>query len=79
MKKRKTIYHLVVDKSGSMSDCIDDGHVVFCTVILGLTLTVSGFAKLAILTTKLHTKHQTSNIAEIVIRSTKPPILQNPC
>ena len=23
MKKRKTIYHLVVDKSGSMSDCID--------------------------------------------------------
>ena len=23
MKKRKTIYHLIVDKSGSMSDCID--------------------------------------------------------
>jgi hypothetical protein len=24
MKKRKTIYHLIVDKSGSMSDCIDN-------------------------------------------------------
>ena len=23
MKKRKTIYHLIVDKSGSMYDCID--------------------------------------------------------
>jgi hypothetical protein len=23
MKKQKTIYHILVDKSGSMSDCID--------------------------------------------------------
>jgi hypothetical protein len=30
---------------------------------------------LAILTTKLHTKHQSSNLVKSVIRSTEPPIL----
>ena len=47
--------------------------------LLGLLITVSGLAKLAILTTKLHTKHQCSNIVKTVLRSTEPPILPNPC
>jgi hypothetical protein len=36
-------------------------------------------AKVAIFTTKLQTKNESSNIAETVIRSTEPPLLPNPC
>jgi hypothetical protein len=42
-------------------------------------LTVSGLAKVAILPLNFHTKHQSSNLAKTVIRSTKPPLLPNPC
>ncbi len=41
--------------------------------------TVSGLEKVAIFTTKFHTKHQSSNLAKTVIRSTEPPLLPNPC
>ncbi|TAF72054.1 MAG: hypothetical protein EAZ53_17075, partial [Bacteroidetes bacterium] len=43
------------------------------------SLTFWGLAKVAIFTTKLHTKHQSSNLAKTVIRSTEPPLLPNPC
>ena len=36
-------------------------------------------AKVAIFTTKFHTKNRTSNIRKTVIRSTEPPLLPNPC
>ena len=42
-------------------------------------ITVCGLAKVAILTTKLHTKNRTSIIRKIVIRSTEPPLLPNRC
>jgi hypothetical protein len=45
---------------------------------LNLPITFSGLAKVAIFTTKLHTKHQSSNLAKTVIRSTEPPLLPNP-
>ncbi len=44
-----------------------------------LPITVSGLAKVAIFTTKFHTKNRTSNIGKTVIRSTEPPLLPNPC
>jgi hypothetical protein len=44
-----------------------------------VVLTVSGLAKVAILRTNFHTKHQHSNLAKTVIRSTAPPLLPNPC
>ena len=42
-------------------------------------ITVSGLAKVAILHTNFNTKHQRSNLAKTVIRSTAPPLLPNPC
>jgi hypothetical protein len=36
-------------------------------------------AKVAAFTTKLHTKNESYNIAQTVIRSTEPPLLPNPC
>jgi hypothetical protein len=44
-----------------------------------LPTTVSGLAKVAIFTTKLDAENQSSNLAKIVIRSTEPPLLPNPC
>ena len=41
--------------------------------------TFCGLAKVAIFTTKLHTKNRTSIIRKIVIRSTEPPLLQARC
>jgi len=43
------------------------------------SLMVSGLAKVAIFTTKLDAENQSSNLAKIVIRSTEPPLLPNPC
>jgi len=40
----------------------------------GLPITVLGLAKVAILRTNFHTKHQSSNIGKAVIRSTAPPL-----
>ena len=48
-------------------------------VALKWHITVSGLAKVAIFSTKLHTKHSTSNLVKTVIRSTEPPLLPNPC
>jgi hypothetical protein len=48
-------------------------------LIVILHITVSGLAKVAILRTNVHTKHQRSNLAKTVIRSTAPPLLPNPC
>jgi hypothetical protein len=42
-------------------------------------ITFSGLAKVAIFTAKLHAKHESSNLAKTVIRSTEPPLLPNPC
>jgi hypothetical protein len=59
-------------------------YVYFCRSflqcrLLGLQVTFSGLVKVAIFTTKFHTKHQSSNLAKTVIRSTEPPLLPNPC
>jgi len=52
---------------------------LYVCVSLALPTTVSGLAKVAIFTTKFHTKNRTSNIRKTVIRSTEPPLLPNPC
>jgi hypothetical protein len=52
---------------------------VCTTEKIEIKLTVSGLAKVAILPLNFHTKHQSSNLAKTVIRSTKPPLLPNPC
>src|SRR5690554_3212705 len=49
------------------------------SVVLPLAITFWRFAKVAIFSTGLHSKHQTSNLRKTVIRSTAPPLLQNPC
>ncbi len=49
------------------------------TVVLWLPITFCGLAKVAIITTKLHTKNRTTIIRKIVIRSTEPPLLQARC
>jgi len=46
----------------------------FVIFFLALHTTVCGLAKVAIFTTKLHTKNRTSIIRKIVIRSTVPAI-----
>jgi len=47
--------------------------------LLRLHTTFGRLAKVAIFSTKLHTKHQTSNLVKTVIRSTEPPLLPNAC
>ena len=51
-------------------------RLMVCTVVIGFPLTFSGLAKVAILHTNFNTKHQRSNLAKTVIRSTAPPLLQ---
>ena len=45
----------------------------------GLPTTFWGLAKVAIFSSKLHPKRQSSNLAKTVIRSAAPPLLPNPC
>jgi hypothetical protein len=54
-------------------------HISKLMIFFHLHITVSGLAKVAIFTTKLDAENQSSNLAKIVIRSTEPPLLPNPC
>ena len=45
----------------------------------GLPLTVSGFAKVVIFTTKLPTKHGLQIYEKLSYEALHPPLLQNPC
>ena len=47
--------------------------------LLRLVLTVRGLAKCGTFSTKLQSKHQSSNLAQSFIRSTSPRISPNPC
>jgi hypothetical protein len=47
--------------------------------LLRLLLTVFGFAREQIFSTKAQSKHQSSNLAKLLIRSTSPALLQNRC
>lgn len=46
---------------------------------LHLAVTVRGLAKCGTFSTKLQSKHQSSNLAQSFIRSTSPRISPNPC
>lgn len=50
-----------------------------CPCFAVLVVTVWRLAKVAILSSKLQSKHRTSNLVKTVIRSTEPPLLPNAC
>jgi len=52
---------------------------VLLSSVLKLPLTVFGFARERITCTNTQSKHQSSNLAKLLIRSTSPVLLQNRC
>ena len=53
--------------------------ILYRSVQMPLPLTFWGLAKCGIFSTTLQSKHQSSNLAQMFIRSTSPRISPNPC